>query len=319
MLRLVHTCLHFQVPNEAPSSAWLANFYQNDFYRCRGGTSSSRRKCGAKGQWGSGDDDSEEEEEAVRRAEQDSSEEEAAIELQRWEDMCAGAKCASALKHLRAERVVLLDMQAAEAGSGSDGGSGGGGGGGRSDTEGKARSCSHRDYSVDGRDDDNNNDDGSNKRRRRLSASDIYTAAAVPIPAAAVRIKSLSNPLPAALSSCGAPDIVLGSSQQQLGGCHSPMVIGEEAGGEEAAAAEKEAATQEAAAAGEDPCGSVDIRGEGSISDRLRINLDAQIDAIVLCMEAVHLSRRPLIQKVCRQAVQLHVPLPAAVPVIAVR
>ena len=75
---------------------------------------------------------------------------------------------------------------------------------------------------------------------------------------------------------------------------------GEEAGGEEeAAAAEEEAATQEAAAAGKDPSSSVDTGGEGSLSDRLRINLDAQIDAIVRCMEAVHLSRRPLIQKVC--------------------
>ena len=84
------------------------------------------------------------------------------------------------------------------------------------------------------------------------------------------------------------------------------MIIGEEAGGKE------EAATQEVAG-GEDPSSSVDIGGEGSISDRLRINLDAQIDAIVRCMEAVHLSRRPLIQKVCRQAVQLYVPLPPAV------
>ena len=396
-LRHVHTFPHLQVPNEAPSEAWLTNFYQNEFYHCSGGTGS--RAQGAEGRWGTDGDDSSEEEEDCERAEQDNNEE-AEMELQRWEDMCAGDECVAALKQLQAERAILLGMQVAASCGSSGGGSGGGGGpvaqpnadggagGGRGGDmpvsqpdadDGKGRVSGSRPDCGNGDGREGDGADGNFKRRRRHSASDIaeggvlpmdtlpccvisddspsdsaavqIIAATIQIPAKAVHCcRSQSRPRPALSPS--PLDITLGSSQQ-LGGC-SPMVIGEEAGGDEAGgeeaaaareqpsslmakdspaalaeggggsdgagaegaggevvpsslmakaspAAEEGGGTDGAAAAGEEePNSPVDAGGgDRSLSDRLRDNLDAQIDAIVRCMEAVHLSRRPLIQKVC--------------------
>ena len=337
-LTLAYDCPHFQVPNEVPSEAWLANFYQNDFYLCRGGMG-SRRKCGA-GQWGSGDDSSEEDDE---RAEQNRCEEEAEMELQRSEDMCAAAECAAALKQLRAERTILLGLQAAANCGGSGGGSRGvGHGRGRGgeaavhpDTGGEGASRPDCD-DGDGKEGDA---DGRSKRQRRQSASDIGTdggACAASLPSYTMPYIVLSEdsstgttggttggtthrttdgtagpiPFAAAQISHSAAQCALaavpGGSSTAVQGTPTAVHAATPAAVHATSAAihaTSAAVHGDGGAEGRWPDDTSGIQsangGEGSsISERLNDNYAAQITAIACCMEAVHFSRRPLMQKV---------------------